>query len=108
MFIFPGMGLGVVAARATHVTDYLFYVAARRLAECVAESDLNQGKVGGVFRPEVTAQRFANSYFFAPVSLLPTMCTRRDHFFLPNFPFTLVILCPHALQMSPAGVSPHL
>jgi malic enzyme len=52
MFIFPGMGLGVVAARATHVTDYLFYVAARRLADCVAESDLNQGKVGGgVFRP---------------------------------------------------------
>ena len=45
MFIFPGMGLGVVASRATHVTDYLFYVAARRLADCVAESDLSQGKV---------------------------------------------------------------
>lgn len=45
MFIFPGLGLGVVASRATNVSDYLFYVAARRLADCVTDSDLDQGKV---------------------------------------------------------------
>lgn len=45
MFIFPGLGLGVVASRATNVSDYLFYVAARRLADCVTEADLDQGKV---------------------------------------------------------------
>ncbi|EGD73978.1 malate dehydrogenase [Salpingoeca rosetta] len=45
MYIFPGLGLGVVASRASRVTDRLFYVAAQRLADCVSDSDLAAGKV---------------------------------------------------------------
>eukprot|EP00043_Microstomoeca_roanoka_P021044 m.254815 g.254815 ORF g.254815 m.254815 type:complete len:629 (-) comp18708_c0_seq1:211-2097(-) len=45
MYIFPGLGLGVVASRATKVTDRLFYVAAQRLADCVSDADLAAGKV---------------------------------------------------------------
>ncbi len=42
-YIFPGVGLGVMAARARHVTDDLFYAAARALAHEVAEDELAQG-----------------------------------------------------------------
>jgi hypothetical protein len=45
MFIFPGMGLGVIASQATKVTDHMLYVAARRLADCVLQEDLAKGKV---------------------------------------------------------------
>lgn len=34
MFIFPGMGLGVIAAQARRVTNQMFIAAARALSEC--------------------------------------------------------------------------
>jgi malic enzyme len=46
MYIFPALGLGIVASQATTVTDHMLYVAARRLADCVSDEDLAQGKVG--------------------------------------------------------------
>jgi malate dehydrogenase (oxaloacetate-decarboxylating)(NADP+) len=47
-YIFPGVGLGIVACEASRVTDEMFYAAARALADQVSEDDL---KVGRVYPP---------------------------------------------------------
>ncbi len=44
-YIFPGVGLGVVAVRASRVTDEMFMAAARTLALHVSEADLAQGSL---------------------------------------------------------------
>jgi malate dehydrogenase (oxaloacetate-decarboxylating)(NADP+) len=44
-YIFPGVGLGVVAARASRVSDEMFMAAARTLADTVTEQDLVQGSL---------------------------------------------------------------
>jgi len=44
-YIFPGVGLGVIATRATRVTDEMFMAAARTLAEQVTPADLEQGSM---------------------------------------------------------------
>jgi malate dehydrogenase (oxaloacetate-decarboxylating)(NADP+) len=42
-YIFPGVGLGVVASHASVVTDEMFFVAAKTLAQQVTEADLETG-----------------------------------------------------------------
>ncbi|MEZ6017705.1 MAG: NAD-dependent malic enzyme [Planctomycetota bacterium] len=44
-YIFPGVGLGAVASRATRVTDEMFLAAARTLARLVPQSALDEGSV---------------------------------------------------------------
>jgi malate dehydrogenase (oxaloacetate-decarboxylating)(NADP+) len=44
-YIFPGVGLGVMASGARRVTDLMFSKAARALADQVLESDLAMGRI---------------------------------------------------------------
>ncbi|MEY3049678.1 MAG: hypothetical protein RL365_1716 [Bacteroidota bacterium] len=44
-YIFPGLGLGVVAAKIEHVNDELLITAARALAELVEVADLAKGSL---------------------------------------------------------------
>ena len=45
VYIFPGVGLGVIASGAQRVTDEMFFVAAQTLASEVSADDLEQGRV---------------------------------------------------------------
>ncbi len=44
-YIFPAVGLGVIAAEADRVTDEMFFVAARALASEVTAADLDLGRL---------------------------------------------------------------
>jgi malate dehydrogenase (oxaloacetate-decarboxylating)(NADP+) len=44
-YIFPGVGLGVIASEAARVTDEMFFVAAKTLADLVTEDDHSQGRI---------------------------------------------------------------
>lgn len=44
-YVFPGIGLGIIACRAKSVTDEMLSVAARALADAVTEADLEQGRI---------------------------------------------------------------
>jgi malate dehydrogenase (oxaloacetate-decarboxylating)(NADP+) len=52
-YIFPGVGLGVIASQASRVTNEMFFVAAKTLASLVTEKDLEVGRV----YPELTRIR---------------------------------------------------
>jgi len=45
VYIFPGVGLGVLASGSTRVPDEMFYTAARSLADQVSQADLDRGTV---------------------------------------------------------------
>lgn len=44
-YVFPGIGLGIIACEAMSVTDEMFSVAAKALANAVSEADLAQGRI---------------------------------------------------------------
>eukprot|EP01096_Ripella_sp_DP13-Kostka_P018173 TRINITY_DN9740_c0_g1_i2.p1 TRINITY_DN9740_c0_g1~~TRINITY_DN9740_c0_g1_i2.p1 ORF type:complete len:572 (+),score=195.30 TRINITY_DN9740_c0_g1_i2:60-1718(+) len=44
-YIFPGLGLGVVLTKAAHVSDRMFLVAAKALADQVTPEEMSQGSI---------------------------------------------------------------
>ena len=44
-YIFPGVGLGVIASEASRVTHEMFFVAAKRLASLVTAEDRTKGRI---------------------------------------------------------------
>jgi malate dehydrogenase (oxaloacetate-decarboxylating)(NADP+) len=63
-YIFPGVGLGVVASRARHVTDRMFSAAARTLASLVLPEDLAMGRI----YPSLTRIREVSAHIGAAVA----------------------------------------
>jgi malate dehydrogenase (oxaloacetate-decarboxylating)(NADP+) len=45
VYIFPGIGLGAIAASARHISDEMFLTAARIVADQVTEEDLAEGRI---------------------------------------------------------------
>ncbi len=44
-YVFPGVGLGAIASRARHITDEMFFTAAKALSKEVTEADLALGRI---------------------------------------------------------------
>ena len=44
-YVFPGIGLGAIAVKASHVTDEMFFVAAKALAAQVNQTDFEKGRI---------------------------------------------------------------
>ncbi len=63
-YIFPGVGLGVVASQARHVTDQMFAAAARTLASLVLPADLEMGRI----YPSLTRIREVSAHIGAAVA----------------------------------------
>ncbi len=63
-YIFPGLGLGAVVSRARHVTDDMFYVATRAVANMTTEEELAQGAI----LPPLTAIREVSATIAAAVA----------------------------------------
>jgi malate dehydrogenase (oxaloacetate-decarboxylating)(NADP+) len=63
-YIFPGVGLGVVASRAKRVTDEMFFVAAKVLAGLATDDDLTQGRI----YPALTRIREVSGHIAAAVA----------------------------------------
>lgn len=63
-YIFPGVGLALVVVGATRVTDTMFLAAARTLAQCTTQADLDQGSL----YPPLSAVREVSARIAADVA----------------------------------------
>jgi malate dehydrogenase (oxaloacetate-decarboxylating)(NADP+) len=63
-YIFPGVGLGVLAVRANRITDAMFLAAARALAQQVTPEDLAQGSL----YPPLASVREVSAHIAAAVA----------------------------------------
>jgi malate dehydrogenase (oxaloacetate-decarboxylating)(NADP+) len=64
VYIFPGVGLGAIATGARHVTDEMFLIAAKELAELVSEEDY---KAGCIY-PKLTKIREVSAHIATAVA----------------------------------------
>jgi malate dehydrogenase (oxaloacetate-decarboxylating)(NADP+) len=44
-YVFPGVGLGVIASKVNYVTDEMFLIASEVISNSLSKDDLNQGRV---------------------------------------------------------------
>jgi malate dehydrogenase (oxaloacetate-decarboxylating)(NADP+) len=63
-YIFPGLGLGAVVSRTRHVTNEMFYVAAKAAADMTTDDELKQGAI----LPPLTAIREVSATIAAAVA----------------------------------------
>lgn len=63
-YIFPGVGLGAIVAKARRVTDTMFYAAARTLAGLVDQASLDQG----LLYPRLTQIRNVSAHIATAVA----------------------------------------
>jgi malate dehydrogenase (oxaloacetate-decarboxylating)(NADP+) len=63
-YIFPGVGLGIVAAGAKRVTDRMFAASARALAQQTSQADLDMGRI----YPALTSIRDVSAHIGAAVA----------------------------------------
>ncbi len=63
-YIFPGVGLGVIACDAKLIVDEMFYASAKALADQVSEADLALGRI----YPSLTRMRDVSAYIAAAVA----------------------------------------
>lgn len=63
-YIFPGVGLGVIASEAARITDRMFARAARVLADQTSEADLDMGRI----YPSLTRIREVSSHLAVAVA----------------------------------------
>ncbi len=111
VYIFPGVGLGVVATGARRVTDAMFIRASRTLASLVRESELAEGRVYPTLTRihEVSlaiAVAVAEEIYSAKLATLPRPEDLVGHIkaqmFKPEYPD----YCPHGIPhmtFAPAG-----
>jgi len=64
-YIFPGIGLGVVAGGLRHVTDDMFRRAARALADIVTADDVAKG----CLFPPISNIRYVSQVLFFPSAM---------------------------------------
>jgi malate dehydrogenase (oxaloacetate-decarboxylating)(NADP+) len=89
VYIFPGVGLGVVASWARHVTDEMFLVAARTLAREVSETDLRIGRVYPPL-PRIREVSMAIAIAVADVAYTRGLATKPRPEDLPGYIETLI------------------
>ena len=64
VYIFPGIGLGVLYSEACRVSDRMFQEAARVVAQCVTQEDLNKGQI----YPDIESIRDVSALIAAAVT----------------------------------------
>ncbi len=89
VYIFPGVGLGVMASGATRVTNEMFLVAARTLANEVSEADLHIGLIYPPL-PRIRDVSLAVAIAVAEIAYARGLTSKRRPADLPGFIESLI------------------